>query len=48
MSDQPYDGRIVIDWRRLADTPPADFDWRVTPEPAGLTSRLLKQIAQRI
>ena len=36
MSDQPYEGRIVIDWRRVAGRPPDDFDWRVTPEPAGL------------
>jgi hypothetical protein len=53
MSDHPYDGRIVIDWRRVADAPPDDFDWRSTPERSGLMtdeeiSRLLKEIAKRI
>jgi len=53
MPDQPYDGRIVIDWRRVANAPPDDFDWRITPEPSGQItdeeiSRLLKEIADRI
>jgi hypothetical protein len=33
MSDRPYDGRIVIEWARVADAPPDDFDWRITPDP---------------
>lgn len=53
MSDQPYDGRVVIDWRRVADAPPNDFDWRVTTEPSGSMSdqeiaRLLEEVAERI
>jgi hypothetical protein len=53
MPDEPYDGRIVIEWRRVANTPPDNFDWRLTPEPSGLmtdleSSRLLKEIADRI
>ena len=53
MPDQPYDGRIVIDWRRVANASPDDFDWHVTPEPPGLMtdeeiSRLLKEISERI
>lgn len=52
MQQKPLDGRIVIEWRRVADAPPDDFDWRVTPEPPGLSddelSRLLKEIADRL
>lgn len=53
MSDRPYDGRIVIEWARVADAPPDDFDWRITPDPKGLLtdeemSRLLKEISERI
>ena len=53
MADEPYDGRIVIEWRRVASAPPDDFDWRITPEPPGRltdeeTSRLLAEIAERL
>ena len=36
MPDRPSDGRIVIEWARVADAPPDDFDWRITPDPKGL------------
>jgi hypothetical protein len=53
MPDKTYECRIVIDWRRVANAPPIDFDWRITPEPPGpMTdgeiSRSLKEIAERI
>jgi hypothetical protein len=35
MADETYDGRIVIEWRRVATTAPDDFDWRITPESPG-------------
>jgi hypothetical protein len=43
----------MIDWRRVAEAPSDDFDWRITPEPSGLMSneeisRLLREIADRI
>lgn len=30
MPEHPYDGRVVIDWGRVADAPPEEFEWRVT------------------
>jgi hypothetical protein len=52
MPDEPLEGRIVIEWNRVADGPPDDFDWKVSLEPPGLpdeeVSRLLAEIAQRI
>jgi hypothetical protein len=52
MSEIPVEGRIVIEWTRVADEPPDDFDWKVNLEPPGLpdeeVSRLLAEIAQRI
>lgn len=52
MAEKPSSGHIVIEWRRIGDSPPDDFDWRVELEPPGLpdekVSRLLGEIAERI
>ena len=52
MPDNQSEGRIVIEWKRVADAPPDDFDWKISLEPPGLpdedVSRLLAEIAQRI
>ena len=57
MHEEPPSGRIVIEYWRIADARPEgseselEFDWRVTPEPTGLTddeiSRLLGEISTR-
>jgi len=52
MADILLSGRILIEWKRVSDAPPDEFDWSVKLDPPGLPdedlSRLLAEIAERI